>query len=486
MSNSMNLDLPTVGSTLGPDWATKLNAALLVIAEHTHTTGDGVKVTPAGLNINDDLSMGGNDLTTVRTVRLSSQGGVVGEATDLGCVVNVNGDLYWVNNAGTPVQLTSGGAINIASVGTIGGDYGQPGVTASVTYSDTTKTFTFLQDSGEAAEMFVGDLNIANAASGSVPVTISASASTSAYEIILPVAAPTADSVLTFSGAGQGTFRTITGTSGEVTVSASSTTHQVSLPSTITKDIALTGNMSGRGILPVGSVIATFPNLTGAYACTATTAADANGFVQCAGQTLSDATSPMNGQVIPNINDDVFLRGNATAGSSGGSNASITLSSANLPSHSHTIDHGHSNTFGLTGTTTFAANGHVHDMAHAHQTTYQASTGAGSTYVRTSLSSSGGIWSTGETEWGRNGTYASGGNNTFLRILTSEQYFYTSGALNNGGSVISNTGSNSSSASVGFSGSVTSHSGSSGSVGSGTAFSVTPKYITARYIMRVR
>lgn len=508
-TNSMDLDLPVVSTTIGPTWASKINAALLQIAEHTHASGDGVKVTPVGMNINQDLSIGDNNLTAVRTVRLSSQGGVVATPTDLGCIVNVNGDLYWVNNAGTPVQLTTGGAINIASVGTIGGDYGQPGVPASVSYSDTTKTFTFLQDTGEAAELFVGDLNIANAATGALSVSIGANAATASYALILPIAAPTDDTVLAFNSAGQGTFRSVLGTAGEVSITASSTSFTISLPSTVTKSITFSGNnvhsgsnsftgsTSGRGILPLGAVIATMPHLTGAYACTATTAADSNGFVQCNGQTISDATSPMNGAVIPNINDDAFIRGNATSGSTGGSNANITLSAANLPAHAHdmshghtvtvnavgththTMNHGHSNSFGLTGTTSFASTGHTHGRGTYHARAIV--TASGINVQQESVSS----WTATDRTAG-----------TQVSISNS----YTEGVA-----IAGTSASPSATASVGFSGAVTDFSGSTGadgahthtatvsslsantgSIGSGTSFSVMPKYISARYIMRIK
>jgi hypothetical protein len=102
---------------------------------------------------------------------------------------------------------------------------------------------------------------------------------------------------------------------------------------------------SSTGLMPVGSVVPSFPSLSGAYNCTATTVADSYGFVQCNGQTIADATSPMNGAVIPNINNDVFLMGNTTSGSVGGANVksiahshNITSTSPGLPDHFHTLD----------------------------------------------------------------------------------------------------------------------------------------------------
>ena len=114
----------------------------------------------------------------------------------------------------------------------------------------------------------------------------------------------------------------------------------------VTGDITITGRAIGVGFIPIGGVIAIMPNLTGSYNCTATTAADSYGFVRCGfsgqvgNQIISDATSPMNGQAIPRINNDVFLMGNVTSGIIGGSN-SKSLTVGQIPQHSHTMDHDH-------------------------------------------------------------------------------------------------------------------------------------------------
>ena len=489
----MNLSLPTPSVTPGPTYATQLNTALEVVAEHDHSSGNGVKITPAGMNIISDLAMNNNNLASVRAVRMQDQGGIITEPADLRCLYVVNGDLYYQNAAGTAVQITSGGGINIASVGTIGGDYGQSGVNAAVTYSNITKTFSFTQDSGVSAEMFVGTLNIAAESNGALSVGIKANSSTSSYDIVLPLAAPAADQVLTFDVTGQGTFRDINGTTGQVTVSKSSTAFTVSLPATITQNqtfsgnnthsgtntfsgsTSFTGSTSGRGILPLGSVIATFPALSGAYACAATTTADSNGFVLCQGQTISDATSPMNGVVVPNINNDVFLKGSTTSNVSGGSNT-VTLTSNELPAHTHTvsnhthtIDHGHSNSFALGGTTSFATTGHTH--------------GVGSLYAHIEL-----FGSTLYLVDGFSGSWTSNEQATSLARGSS------SVTRNFGTPIGGSLDGPSATGTVSLSGSVTSHSGSSGaagaqttsSTGSGSAFSIQPKFITAVYVMRVK
>lgn len=112
----MSLQLPTVSVTLGPTWATYLNTALETIDSHDHSSGKGTRVTPAGLNINADLEMNGNDLTEVRSIRLENHSGSLVGASDLGAVYAYAGNLYYNNSSGTPIQLTSGGGLNSAGL----------------------------------------------------------------------------------------------------------------------------------------------------------------------------------------------------------------------------------------------------------------------------------------------------------------------------------------------------------------------------------
>lgn len=110
----MNLNLPTVSTTLGPEWASLIIAALNPIDSHDHSTNHGTDVTPAGITINADLPFGGFQATALKTSTYNSQAATLA-ATFLGCVYRVGSDLYYNNGAGTPIQITSGGAI--AAVG---------------------------------------------------------------------------------------------------------------------------------------------------------------------------------------------------------------------------------------------------------------------------------------------------------------------------------------------------------------------------------
>jgi len=95
-------------------------------------------------------------------------------------------------------------------------------------------------------------------------------------------------------------------------------------------------------MIPVGTIFATFPKLAGTYITNATTAADDAGFVLCGGQTISDATSPMNGVVVPNINDSCFIMGLAAGGDgTGGGANSLNLAHTHitaLAAHTHNLD----------------------------------------------------------------------------------------------------------------------------------------------------
>lgn len=72
-----------------------------------------------------------------------------------------------------------------------------------------------------------------------------------------------------------------------------------------------------ESMLPIGSIIAWQKSTTGVPATLK------GGWVECNGQTLSDASSPMNGQTIPDLNgnsagNNRFLRGNSSSGGTGG------------------------------------------------------------------------------------------------------------------------------------------------------------------------
>lgn len=82
---------------------------------------------------------------------------------------------------------------------------------------------------------------------------------------------------------------------------------------------------------PIGAIIAWAKSLTGVPATLP------SGWVECNGQSLSDADSPLNGQTIPNLNasgggTQRFLRGATTSGTTGGADSHIHTASSGAPS----------------------------------------------------------------------------------------------------------------------------------------------------------
>lgn len=108
------LTQPTVGADFGT-WGTVMNANLAILdgLNWTGAPNDGKQITSASININGDLIYNTHNITGVRSLRLVSNGAALSAGSDLNCLYDVNGDVWWNNAAGTQVQLTSGGALNV-------------------------------------------------------------------------------------------------------------------------------------------------------------------------------------------------------------------------------------------------------------------------------------------------------------------------------------------------------------------------------------
>lgn len=107
----MNLNLPVPTVTLGPAWATQLNAALERVDEHDHSSGRGVKIKPAGIDINAELPFNNNRATELLGLQLQSQSAALSGLPNANLIHSVGGDLYFTSGGGTAIQLTSGGSI---------------------------------------------------------------------------------------------------------------------------------------------------------------------------------------------------------------------------------------------------------------------------------------------------------------------------------------------------------------------------------------
>jgi hypothetical protein len=149
----MALDLPTPSSTIGPDWSVDLNTALTTVDSHDHTSGSGQKVPTGGLNINADLNFNDNGLNSLNEATFKAN--TTDTATNLTIWVK-NGDLYYKDSGGNAIQMTSGGAVNVGSVGGIGGDYST--TSATLFYTDASLTYFFQDSTSAASKIDIGEL----------------------------------------------------------------------------------------------------------------------------------------------------------------------------------------------------------------------------------------------------------------------------------------------------------------------------------------
>ena len=122
-TTNMVLNLPVVGTTAGPTYATLNNTAFETIDAHDHTSGKGVQIPAAGLNINANLEFNSNAAIELSFIGLESQGSA--PSTNLSVYVDASNDLYYKNASGTSIQLTDGGTIAAAGSGLI--TYSAPG-----------------------------------------------------------------------------------------------------------------------------------------------------------------------------------------------------------------------------------------------------------------------------------------------------------------------------------------------------------------------
>jgi hypothetical protein len=119
---------------------------------------------------------------------------------------------------------------------------------------------------------------------------------------------------------------------GNVGISTTTPTHKLEVRGGVSATAVYSGSLL-KG-MPIGVILPWHKNMTGVGALP-------EGWLECNGQTISDADSPMNGQAVPNLNDQVYaggrgyyIRGGST---SGNTNASTYFSgNANKYNFSYT------------------------------------------------------------------------------------------------------------------------------------------------------
>ena len=196
ISPNMNLVIPGVGVTLGPQWASDLNSSLTIIDSHNHSAGSGVQINPSGLDIISDLSMKNNNLTTIRSLNMSVQAAPLALAADLGCMYVSGVDLYFNDVDGNQIQITQNGGI-AGSPGSIS-NLTSP---ASASYVAGTQTFVWQSDSNTSANMDMGSAILRNITASSFGLTLTPPTLSSNYTITLPTL-PASTKILTINSSG--------------------------------------------------------------------------------------------------------------------------------------------------------------------------------------------------------------------------------------------------------------------------------------------
>lgn len=139
-SANMALPIPTVGVETGPEYASDVNASLIIIDGHTHSPGSGVQITPSGLNINSSLPINNNIISNIAALNLTPQLSQAANASVYASGV----DLYFVDGNGNNIRITQSGSV-AGSTGTI---TGLPSGTASASFAAATFTFQASTNTG--------------------------------------------------------------------------------------------------------------------------------------------------------------------------------------------------------------------------------------------------------------------------------------------------------------------------------------------------
>jgi hypothetical protein len=197
-SPNMNLTIPIVGQDPGPDYGNNLVNDLSLIDSHDHSLGQGIQITPSGLNINADLPLTGNNLTLVRTVRFTPQTIAPSGPGDVGCLFESSAGDFWYNNsAGVAVQITNGNSI-VGASGSISGLVSP----ASASYVSATSSFVFQSNALVAANLDLQNIILRNAGASSFGLTLSPpNAMGSDISMVLP-SIPAATGFMTMNSSG--------------------------------------------------------------------------------------------------------------------------------------------------------------------------------------------------------------------------------------------------------------------------------------------
>lgn len=201
--NPLGITLPTVGSTVGPDYATEINAALQTIIDDLEA-----KVTPDEIlvNTNVDFRVAAESYAAINVLatRYENQSVALG-GLNLNAVFSLNGELAWRDSGGLVTAITSSGAVagaagNITTTGSPA--YASSGVELLWVGADLEYKFKAGAGVDTFANLVYAEGHIRNGAN----TMKMKSAVTTDYTITWPTTAPTIDNLITLDASGNISF----------------------------------------------------------------------------------------------------------------------------------------------------------------------------------------------------------------------------------------------------------------------------------------
>lgn len=189
---NMGLTVPVVLSTVGPDYATEINADLSLIDSHNHSSGFGALVPTAGLNINADLTFAGFNATNVLAVKFTATA-TLATANSLAFVTTSTvSDLWARDGAGNNIQLTSGGQLNTGTFAQISTP-SNPASGYNKLYPKSDNKFYLLTSGGSELQLLTssGTVTVVSITNANSPYTL-----TSSNSVVLATAASGAISIV--------------------------------------------------------------------------------------------------------------------------------------------------------------------------------------------------------------------------------------------------------------------------------------------------
>lgn len=194
---NMNLPVPVIGVEPGPQWASDVNSCFTAVDQHNHSSGSGVQITPSGINLNADLTLNNNNLTSIRSSRYTSQGSTLSNPNDLNCTYVSGVDLYYNDGNGNQVRMTQSG--NVAGTPGSISNLTSP---ASASYNSVSETFVWQSAANTPANLDAGSVIFRDIVANSNGVTVNPpNPIPSNYSLTLP-SLPASQKFMTLDAAG--------------------------------------------------------------------------------------------------------------------------------------------------------------------------------------------------------------------------------------------------------------------------------------------